>query len=340
MQPRRRLRPCHLLPCRQLCVQTTSMMPPTTAPPAPAPRARRPATQHKQNTSGISVQTPAAGLAWICSGHTLSGESSTSAYVPGAREEVEGEAVWEVQGGKVPRPASTRVASGMKPQGVKTGQDYSIPLSVGTRYAYCLSNGTLSSLSSTELIGHVFFRSRRTFNVRREDSERSLRGRSIAIEQKTGAKTNSKNNSCIGSRQLNAASNIFGISIECHGRLYSNAGSRTPGARGSTVKILVATARFKTIRARVFDWVHSFDRINLSSTLEGGEDVPELASLLWVDNKVFISTQKSNRLLGRQEEECEKWSEQTGNMTARGRVDRSVIAPGQPWHRQRDIANI
>ncbi|KAJ7904301.1 P-loop containing nucleoside triphosphate hydrolase protein [Mycena olivaceomarginata] len=39
-----------------------------------------------------------------------------------------------------------------------------------------------------------------------------------------------------------------------------------------------ATARFETIRARVFDWVHSFDRINLSSTLEGWEDVPELAS--------------------------------------------------------------
>ncbi|KAJ7667789.1 P-loop containing nucleoside triphosphate hydrolase protein [Mycena polygramma] len=39
-----------------------------------------------------------------------------------------------------------------------------------------------------------------------------------------------------------------------------------------------ATARFETIRARVFDWVHSFDRINLSSTLEGWQDVPELAS--------------------------------------------------------------
>ncbi|KAJ7781474.1 P-loop containing nucleoside triphosphate hydrolase protein [Mycena metata] len=39
-----------------------------------------------------------------------------------------------------------------------------------------------------------------------------------------------------------------------------------------------ATARFETIRARVFDWVHSFDRINLSSVLEGWEDIPELAS--------------------------------------------------------------
>ncbi|KAF8211348.1 P-loop containing nucleoside triphosphate hydrolase protein [Mycena galopus ATCC 62051] len=39
-----------------------------------------------------------------------------------------------------------------------------------------------------------------------------------------------------------------------------------------------ATARFETIRARVFDWIHSFDRINLSSTLEGWEDVPELVS--------------------------------------------------------------
>ncbi|KAJ6516111.1 P-loop containing nucleoside triphosphate hydrolase protein [Mycena sanguinolenta] len=39
-----------------------------------------------------------------------------------------------------------------------------------------------------------------------------------------------------------------------------------------------ATTRFETIRARVFDWVHSFDRINLASPLEGWEDVPELAS--------------------------------------------------------------
>ncbi|KAJ6539136.1 P-loop containing nucleoside triphosphate hydrolase protein [Mycena capillaripes] len=54
-------------------------------------------------------------------------------------------------------------------------------------------------------------------------------------------------------------------------------------ARQWTVHIEVrlqprATARFETIRARVFDWVHSFDRINLSSALEGWEDVPELAS--------------------------------------------------------------
>ncbi|KAJ7179324.1 P-loop containing nucleoside triphosphate hydrolase protein [Mycena filopes] len=39
-----------------------------------------------------------------------------------------------------------------------------------------------------------------------------------------------------------------------------------------------ATTRFETIRARVFDWVHSFDRINLSSALEGWQDIPELAS--------------------------------------------------------------
>ncbi|KAJ7507541.1 P-loop containing nucleoside triphosphate hydrolase protein [Mycena galericulata] len=39
-----------------------------------------------------------------------------------------------------------------------------------------------------------------------------------------------------------------------------------------------ATARFETIRSRVFDFVHSFDRINLASTLEGWEDIPELAS--------------------------------------------------------------
>lgn len=39
-----------------------------------------------------------------------------------------------------------------------------------------------------------------------------------------------------------------------------------------------ATARFETIRGRIFEWIHSFDRINLASTLEGWEDIPELAS--------------------------------------------------------------
>ncbi|KAJ7638612.1 P-loop containing nucleoside triphosphate hydrolase protein [Roridomyces roridus] len=39
-----------------------------------------------------------------------------------------------------------------------------------------------------------------------------------------------------------------------------------------------ATARFETIRNRIFDFVHSFDRINLSSTLEGWEDIPDLAA--------------------------------------------------------------
>ncbi|CAK5275753.1 unnamed protein product [Mycena citricolor] len=39
-----------------------------------------------------------------------------------------------------------------------------------------------------------------------------------------------------------------------------------------------ATARFETIRHRITEWVQSFDRINLSSTLDGWEDVPELAS--------------------------------------------------------------
>ncbi|KAJ7283884.1 P-loop containing nucleoside triphosphate hydrolase protein [Mycena rebaudengoi] len=39
-----------------------------------------------------------------------------------------------------------------------------------------------------------------------------------------------------------------------------------------------ATARFETIRNRIYDWIHSFDRINLSSTLEGWEDIPELAA--------------------------------------------------------------
>jgi pachytene checkpoint protein 2 len=33
-----------------------------------------------------------------------------------------------------------------------------------------------------------------------------------------------------------------------------------------------------TIRNRVYTWINSFDRLNLSSTLNGWEDVPELAS--------------------------------------------------------------
>ncbi|KAJ7774325.1 P-loop containing nucleoside triphosphate hydrolase protein [Mycena maculata] len=57
----------------------------------------------------------------------------------------------------------------------------------------------------------------------------------------------------------------------------------TPPTKQWTVHIEVrlqprATARFETIRGRIFDWIHSFDRINLASTLEGWEDVPELAS--------------------------------------------------------------
>ncbi|KAG7448980.1 P-loop containing nucleoside triphosphate hydrolase protein [Guyanagaster necrorhizus] len=39
-----------------------------------------------------------------------------------------------------------------------------------------------------------------------------------------------------------------------------------------------ATARFETIRHRVHDWIHTFDRINLSSTLIGWEVVPELGT--------------------------------------------------------------
>ncbi|KAJ6629192.1 P-loop containing nucleoside triphosphate hydrolase protein [Mycena sp. CBHHK59/15] len=59
--------------------------------------------------------------------------------------------------------------------------------------------------------------------------------------------------------------------------------SDTPSIKQWTVHIEVrlqprATARFETIRSRVFDWVHSFDRINLSSILDGWEDIPELAS--------------------------------------------------------------
>lgn len=39
-----------------------------------------------------------------------------------------------------------------------------------------------------------------------------------------------------------------------------------------------AATRFDTIRQRVQDWIHSFDRINLSTTIDGWEDVPELAA--------------------------------------------------------------
>ncbi|KAF9076398.1 P-loop containing nucleoside triphosphate hydrolase protein [Rhodocollybia butyracea] len=39
-----------------------------------------------------------------------------------------------------------------------------------------------------------------------------------------------------------------------------------------------STSRFETIRTHVHSWVTSFDRINLSSTLTGWEDVPELAA--------------------------------------------------------------
>ncbi|KAK0191203.1 P-loop containing nucleoside triphosphate hydrolase protein [Armillaria mellea] len=41
-----------------------------------------------------------------------------------------------------------------------------------------------------------------------------------------------------------------------------------------------AAARFETIRHRVHDWIHTFDRINLSSTLTGWEAVSELGTLV------------------------------------------------------------
>ncbi|KAK0498536.1 P-loop containing nucleoside triphosphate hydrolase protein [Armillaria luteobubalina] len=41
-----------------------------------------------------------------------------------------------------------------------------------------------------------------------------------------------------------------------------------------------AAARFETIRHRVHDWIHTFDRINLSSTLTGWEVVPELGTFV------------------------------------------------------------
>ncbi|KAF5370071.1 hypothetical protein D9758_001247 [Tetrapyrgos nigripes] len=39
-----------------------------------------------------------------------------------------------------------------------------------------------------------------------------------------------------------------------------------------------ATARFDTIRNRVYTWINTFERLNLPSVLSGWEDVPELAS--------------------------------------------------------------
>ncbi len=39
-----------------------------------------------------------------------------------------------------------------------------------------------------------------------------------------------------------------------------------------------AAARFETIRHRVHDWIHTFDRINLSSTLTGWEVISELGT--------------------------------------------------------------
>ncbi|KAJ3886360.1 P-loop containing nucleoside triphosphate hydrolase protein [Lentinula edodes] len=39
-----------------------------------------------------------------------------------------------------------------------------------------------------------------------------------------------------------------------------------------------STSRFETIRTHVQAWITSFDRINLSSSLDGWEDVPELAA--------------------------------------------------------------
>jgi pachytene checkpoint protein 2 len=39
-----------------------------------------------------------------------------------------------------------------------------------------------------------------------------------------------------------------------------------------------ATMRYETIRQRVDDWLHSFDRINLASVVNGWKDIPELAS--------------------------------------------------------------
>ncbi|KAK0242519.1 P-loop containing nucleoside triphosphate hydrolase protein [Armillaria nabsnona] len=41
-----------------------------------------------------------------------------------------------------------------------------------------------------------------------------------------------------------------------------------------------AAARFETIRHRVHDWIHTFDRINLSSTLTGWEVVSELGTFV------------------------------------------------------------
>lgn len=47
-----------------------------------------------------------------------------------------------------------------------------------------------------------------------------------------------------------------------------------------------ATARFETIRLHVHDWIHTFNRINIASTLSGWEVVPELASAV---DRIIVS---------------------------------------------------
>ncbi|KAF7331799.1 AAA domain-containing protein [Mycena kentingensis (nom. inval.)] len=75
--------------------------------------------------------------------------------------------------------------------------------------------------------------------------------------------------------------------------------SMAEDARITTVHIEVrlkprATARFETIRVCVQDWVRTFDRINLASTLEGWQDVPALASSV---ERVFVAeTATSNTI--------------------------------------------
>ncbi|KAJ7228874.1 P-loop containing nucleoside triphosphate hydrolase protein [Mycena pura] len=96
-----------------------------------------------------------------------------------------------------------------------------------------------------------------------------------------------------------------------------------------------ATARFETIRARILDWVHSFDRINLASTLEGWEDFQDLASSV---ERVFVAesscsshhslhiSEMSLQIHVYQPADSDSFEEFTNSSGARGDEDETMAA--------------
>lgn len=96
-----------------------------------------------------------------------------------------------------------------------------------------------------------------------------------------------------------------------------------------------ATARFETIRARISDWVHSFDRINLASTLEGWEDFQDLASSV---ERVFVAesscsshhslhiSEMSLQIHVYQPADSDSFEEFTNSSGARGDEDETMAA--------------